>query len=98
METTSQGPAAIVLFYDPSTGEVVHGHYHEVEPGSDLPDRDSLEKLAREHVNLFGNKRRQLDLNRLSIHYVDTRDFHMDRIYSVDTATKRLVEISRPVS
>lgn len=99
METTGQqGPAAIVLFYEPSTGDVVHGHYHEVEPGSDLPDRTALEKLATEHARRYANKRKHLDLDKLLIHHVDARNFHMDRMYKVDTKTNHLLEISKPAS
>ena len=96
METTGQrGPAAVVLFYEPSTGDIVHGHYHEVEPGSELPDRAALAKLATEHAKQYANRRKPFNVDKLQIHHVDAHDFHMDRLYKVDTKAGRLVEVSK---
>lgn len=91
-----RGPAAVVLFYDPSTGEVVHGHYHEGEPGSELPDLATLEALAIEHARLYSRRRKGFDVDKLSIHHVDASNFHMDRVYKVDTKTKRLLDVTGP--
>jgi hypothetical protein len=95
-ESREQGPAAIVLFYEPSSGEIVHGHYHEVEHGSALPDRAALVKLATENAKRFANRRKPFDVDKLQILHVDASDFHFDRRYKVDTKAGRLVEIGKP--
>jgi hypothetical protein len=82
---------AIVVLYDPVSGDIVHGHYCEVDPGMELPSREELEKQALDHAQTH-LKPGGFDPAKASILHVDPGTFRMDRAYRVDPKAKLLIE------
>ena len=82
---------AIVLLYD-ATGNVVHGHCRETDPGVEPPTKEALEKEALEHARHHAKK--GIDLSKASVFHVEAGMLRMDRRYRVDVALKKLVEVS----
>jgi hypothetical protein len=86
--TTTQ--QAVVVLYDPATGNIVHGHYCEADAGVEFPSREALEKTALEYAKRHAKK--GADLTKASVLHVDPKALQMDRKYRVDPALKKLVE------
>jgi hypothetical protein len=85
----TQSHRAIVLLYD-ATGNVVHGHCRETDPGAEPPSKEALEKEALEHARRHAKK--GVDLSKASVLHVKAAMLRMDRKYRVDVALKKLVE------
>ena len=86
----TQSHRAIVLLYD-ATGNVVHGHCRETDPGVEPPTNEELEIEALEHARRHAKK--GIDLSKASILHVETGTLRMDRKYRVEVALKKLVEV-----
>jgi hypothetical protein len=82
-----------VLFYDPETGNVVHGHCCEVASGEEMPSREELERIAVTHAQRHARRDRPFDAKRVAIHHVDAAQFRMDRLYRMDPVKRELVEV-----
>jgi len=87
----NQSHRAIVLLYD-ATGNVVHGHCRETDPGVKPPSKEELEKEALEHARHHAKK--GIDLSKASVLHIEAAMLRMDRKYRVDVALKKLVEVS----
>src|SRR5688572_28459338 len=85
----------IVLFYDPVSGTIVHGHYASADPGSKLPGRAALERQAIEHAKRYAATRKGVAVEKLPRLHVDQRSFRMDRPYRVDVRKRSLVPLGR---
>ena len=48
--------SAIVVLYDPATGNIIHGHYCEADSSADLPDKAMLEQSAMEYAKRHAKK------------------------------------------
>jgi hypothetical protein len=83
---------AIVILYDPDSGNVVHGHCCEVDPGIELPTREELEKCALDQARTYQEKG-GLDSRKACVLHADPVTFHMYRHYRVDLKTKNLIEV-----
>lgn len=94
LNSTTAVRSAILVFYEPDTGEIVHGHYCEVPADAEMPGREALEKQALEHAQRHARKDRPFDPGKLAILHVDPRDFRMDRLYRVNRQKQKLVEIA----
>ena len=81
---------AVVVLYDPATGDIVHGHYCEAESQSDLPNKAELERTALERAKRHAKPGTQLA--RAQVLHVDPAGFEMNRLYRVDPKAKTLVE------
>jgi hypothetical protein len=93
--TGASGPVSIVLLYEPSTGEVVHGHYHQDEAGSPPIAKQELETLAIEHARMFAASRRHFDVSKLRLVHADPTMFRLEAKNKVDLKTQKLVEMAR---
>jgi hypothetical protein len=87
-EATTQH--AVVVLYDPATGNIVHGHYCEADAGVELPSREELEKTALEYAKRHAKK--GVDLPKAKVLHIDPKEFQMGRKYRVDPKLKKLVE------
>jgi hypothetical protein len=89
--------ATAVALYDPANGSIVHTHYCAVDPGSELPERDDLEKEALEHFTRHAStsKRTSYKTEKLSFLHVNPETLRMDRSYKVDTKKRLLVEMRK---
>ena len=85
----TQPHRAFVLLYD-ATGNVVHGHCRETDPGGEPLSKEALEKEALEHARHRAKK--GTDLSKVSMFHVEPGMLRMDRRYRVDVALKKLVE------
>lgn len=85
--------SAVVVLFDPATGDIVHGHYCEADSSADLPDKDALEKSAREHAKR--HEKKGVDSAKAHVLHVDSGAFQMNRRYRVDLQTKKLVEVQQ---
>jgi hypothetical protein len=87
----STAHSAIVVLYDPATGEIVHGHYCEADSSADLPGKEALEKAAMEAAR-HHQKKGGFDLSKAHLLHVDPASFQMTRKYRVDPKLKKLAE------
>jgi hypothetical protein len=90
MQNPASVQQAVVVLYDPATGNIVHGHYCEADGGVEFPSREALEKTALEYARRHAKK--GVDVTKASFLHVDPKAFEMDRKYRVDPALKKLVE------
>lgn len=88
MPTTHQ---AVVVLYDPSTGDIIHGHYCEADSKADLPSKEALEKSAIEYAGRHHKK--GIDPTKAHVLHVDPSSFRMNRQYRVDPKLKKLIEV-----
>jgi hypothetical protein len=87
--------SAIVLLYDPTNGTILHGLSYEIDnDGGELPDRDSLERSAREHGEReLARREVPTPVDSLAALHVDPVDFDFRRTYRVDPESRTLIEI-----
>lgn len=88
------GPVSIVLLYEPATGKVVHGHYHQDEAGSPPITREALEALAIEHARMYAAARQHFDAGKLHLVHADPKTFRLEAKYRVDLKSQKLVEVA----
>ena len=92
-KTDAPGPVSIVLFYDPATGDVVHGHYHQEEAGSPAIAKDALEALAIEQARTHAAPRKGFDVAKLRLLHTDPKTFRLEAKYKVDLKTQKLTVV-----
>jgi len=81
---------AVVVLYDPKTGDIVHGHYCEADAEADLPSAKELEKTALESAKRHARK--GVNLTKAKVLHADPKSFQLGRQYRVDPKLKKLVE------
>lgn len=82
---------AVVVLYDPETGDIVHGHYCEADSNDELPDKSELETAAREYARRHA--RRGVDSAKAQALHVEPASFRMNQKYRVDPQLRKLVEL-----
>lgn len=87
-----QARTAVVVLFDTTTGEIVHGHCHEAGEGAELPSPEELEKEAMEHVQRHARRGAAFDAKKSAFLHLNLSDFRTDRLYKVDIQTHKLVE------
>jgi hypothetical protein len=92
-KTDAPGPVSIVLFYDPATGDVVHGHYHQEEAGSPAIAKEALETLALDHARTFAAPRKGFEVAKLRLLHADPKTFRLEAKYKVDLKTQKLAVV-----
>jgi hypothetical protein len=82
---------AVVVLYDPATGNIIHGHYCEADSSAELPSNEALEKSAIEYAGRHARK--GIDPTRAHVLHVDPKSFQMNHKYRVDAKLKKLIEV-----
>ena len=82
--------SAIVVLYDPVTGDIIHGHYCEADSSAELPSNEMLEKTAIESARRHAKK--GVDPSKAHVLHVDPGSFQMDHKYRVDPKLKKLID------
>ena len=84
---------AIVAFYDPASGQILHWHYAIADAQSELPGPGALEKQGLEHAARHANEERRVQLQKSSSLHVDRDSLKSGAPYRVDTDRRVVVEV-----
>ena len=78
-----------VVFYDATSGKILHGHTREVSDGSPAPSQEDLEQEA---LQLAAQRVKKVDLSKALLLHVGTAAIDPNLPYRIDVKAKKLVQ------